>query len=277
MEYLASKFYVGEIKINYHFDTIGRLNDIEKVKFEKHNTLIKNGAINALNMYVNEFGSKCFENNILSVFLHLHDKIYLCLHDLETYSSYFEMPCVNMERLNNFLPEIDYDEHSKMSVRDALKLFDALFKNNHKLKYNNTQFDREDFFTGTIDLCTGYENKYKNEKVFFSPILKYLLMANKNNGLLYQEKMNGINYQYIKFNTVFLQKNSSFYSINTNRFYQFSKDNEIIVPTNPVIEVHDTLDNVLNRYNINGSNNPTIPKVLKLQRKINERCQDDIL
>lgn len=270
-----NRFYVGEL--NFSFDMMDPLKPLpvskeNQDKYRMYKKALRNGAIDLVSGTsfdkVN-FHTKKLYKNVFTLFYKLDNGKYLCLHNGETYgylgSDYFE----NIKPLKDLLPKLGYDYPKEISLYEAGLLFKkALY---HKLN-DKTLFDINKFYTGTIDLLqssvlinpNSLENiEFRNFNIIDNLLLKELFI-----GPGYSLIKDNYKYFYGRYDSLFYRfRNGDLYNINNNQLYEKDK----LKVMEHIIDIEEPLKNRLDKDEIKYENAITIPKVLKLQKKLMDK------
>ena len=270
-----NRFYVGEL--NFSFDMMDPLKPLpvskeNQDKYRMYQRALRNGAIDLVSGIsfdkVNLHTKKLYKN-VFTLFYKLDNGKYLCLHNGETYSylgsDYFE----NIKPLKDLLPKLGCDYPKAISLYEASSLFKKALE--HKL-YDKTLFDINKFYTGTIDLLQNSTlvpvkslegNDFRNFNVIDNLLLKRLFI-----GPGYSLIKDNRKYYYGKYNSVFYMfRNGDLYNINNNQLYEKDK----IKVMEHIIDVDEPLKDRLDKDDIKYEDVITIPKVLKLQKKLMDK------
>lgn len=127
--YNINNFYIGELYLSYEFKNL--LQSENSIQKSKTSSLCINGAINfeqgLLRKYIDWEKRKSYEG-ILTIFYKENDN-YISLYSGKLYNSNSEDFYENLVSLPNALPKSGFDIPSRISIKEALFLFDTLFKN----------------------------------------------------------------------------------------------------------------------------------------------------
>jgi len=286
-KYDIKNFYVGELyistKINQPLILLkNKLTKENENKYKIQNKTIMNGAID-INNHFHLYKDGCIKwyKGHLTIFYKQNDN-YICLHNENAYRLTGEDFCDNLYRLDSILPKISYNYPKEISTKNALKLFKQLFDKNYIYKqekfYNYNPYKLEDFYVGSLAFCCDYKSLEIGERITknIDTPQRYMLYKSDAN-LSYitgcvDDKKN-IEYNHLHFNTLFLKRNKEMYNLHNFKIYNFGTLEkkhyyeyeqsesyyECMVPFKELLEENNI------KYN---SNDITIPKALKLYRKV---------
>ena len=181
----------------------------------------------------------------------------------------------NLKPFKDYLAKISYDMPSTLSYKEAKKLFEATF-NSNRIIYNDDKYNIDDFYLGTLDLCTGFYN----DKLSYSDIHRINEQINIPSELLLSKSYNGLGMffgekkeidgklyfrDYTVFHTIYMQKLDGLYSIHD---YQIYNPNETeLKECNSIARINRPLREEFDCRGIEYEDEISIPKVLKLQVK----------
>ena len=280
-KYDINNFYVGILNFPLsmgsilHKDIVPKEDKDKKGEFD--NTVL-GGAID-LRLYESgddiEWHSRIHTIKLYTIFYKVDDVHYFCLHNRNYYNN-SGIYCDNLVKIIEVLPKIDVIYDNSLSFGEAVKLFKYLFCcNNLKIcKSSKTNFKIENFYQGTTSLCKSYYTEGANafnSKSHFMNLPERLIYS--NNMFLFQESgyskrsEDNIEYSFNNYNTVFIKTpNDKYYSLNDYNFYNLDSDGY-----NTEVKMERPFMEVLEEKGIVYPKEVTIPKVLKLQRKMYDR------
>ena len=275
--YDINNYYVGILNFCYPFGEYER-DYLSQAKKDLFLETINNGAIDIRNLPDGielDFINNCRIEKLFTLFYRVDDTHYLCLHNKKYYGNSDDY-CNNLERLVNVLPKIDVLYKDNLSYHNVLKLFKYLFKyDSHKIYSEaKTEFRIEDFYLGTTSLCTGYykidTNPFKSKNYLLN-LPQYLMYLN-NNYLSLESGCskfnNNLEYIYSDFNSLFIKTpKKKVYNLNDNCFYDLTDENRFATK----VKLGDYLLDELEEKEIVYPSHLTIPKALKLQKKLYDR------
>lgn len=263
-KYDINNFYVGKLVFLFNYDnlTLSELTKEEKNKqMEKFDIIIK-GAI--------ELNKRLLNPNDSSVFTIFYRKNnnYYCLHNGKSYQEEDKTInyCSNMIPLKELLPKIDYYIPYEISMHEANNYFNCLFKNKGKFNYNNTEFNIDSFYFGETDLCIY--SKPLGEDIILHNLAPYEILSSLNlkTGNNYEIIKNNNKYNYSRFKSIFYKfRGSEAYNLCDNQVYLLNN----LVEIESSVKDLRPLKEELNKKKIYSKDYISIPKVLKLIKKIN--------
>ena len=255
------------------------MDENEKNKYDLKNLTISNGAIRTnTNFYSNWNNDLRFYEGLLTIF-YRHKHRYISLHNGKQYYLLGEDYCKNLVPLRSVLPKVSYEVPKYISAKQGVKLFDRLFNKDSSYSlgslYNKDLHNLADFYIGNLAFChkvlshdTGVSKNIHIEQ-------RYLLQRS-DAGLVYitSKESQDKEYDYLHYNCLFLkQRNGWLY--NTHNFELYTTgileqkhvyDCEV---GNDYFDWMTSLKEIIEEKNISyKSNQITIPKALKLYRKI---------
>lgn len=271
--YNINKFYVGELYLSHQTSYKGgnEFSDyIESIK--KLSLLSFNGGIrfqkDIFSRYIDFEKNKAYEG-VLTIFYKSREG-YLCLHDGERYIPNDDSFCENLIPLSNLLPKIDFNIPNEISIKEAICLFDFLFKKKSKIS-NSSKYDINDFYIGCLTLHDGYLpncnkiNRYRYDNL----ALKYMLI---NSEATIVEKFGKEDtfynlHDFTVYRCAFLKLPFGLYNLNCYQFYDYYFRNNSDSFTSHCGELK-SMKQLLDEKNMCTSDLITIPKILKLQRNL---------
>lgn len=269
-KYDINNFYVGDLVFPLRTSLQNREKMIEIFD------VIKNGAIKYGYFYNNVYWKKRLEyKKVFTIFYKNNDKYY-CLHNGKSYTlgEKDEDFCEHLTPFVNCLPKINYIMPPELSLKEELKLFNILFKKDNKRIYTKDTLNINNIYLGNLDLCWGYTHDIEEDSKFYyinSP-QTFILDSQKGlfNGCLLSkiDIDSQIEYEYAKYNCLFLKLDNDKY-YNLNDFCVYISNN--IDKYGTSFEIKRSLPEKLDEYELNYKEmDITIPKILKLQQKINK-------
>lgn len=280
--YSINNFYVGILNFPFNMGNMLYKDVVSKSQKERKDLFVNtvlNGAIDLRSFMTGEelnWTNRTHTIKLFTLFYKVDDVHYLCLHNKNYYNTGIDY-CNELVKLTDVLPKIDIIYDDSLSFMDALKLFKYLFcYNNLKICGSaKTNFKIEDFYQGTTSLCTNYYVEEKNaldSKSYFMNLPEHLIFL-KNN-YLYKESgyakkdHDNIEYSYSNYDTLFIKTpNGKYYNLNNYSFYDLNLENEF----DTKITIEEPFVNKLKEKGIVYPSEVTIPKVLKLQKKLYDR------
>ena len=255
IEYPITNFYVGEL---YLYKKFGDLLTGESIE-EGENRIQKfseSGAINfqqdLTSRYI-DWENKREYTGFLTIFYKQDDK-YICLHDGKTYQLKELNIIDNLFLLKDLLPQIHAKSLGRISMYEALELFDLLFNKEQEEKelYDGAKQNVNDFYVGDIVLrertpIEALDTRYQYVN------LPHHLMLEKNDLSLHS--FEEANYLNIVYRCLFLRDGIDLYNLHNNQFYNPNEDLfESIIPFQDYMQEH--------KVEIQ-TEKTTIPKALK--------------
>ena len=284
-KHVLKNLYVGELYISTGINgpllsPNKEITKENKVKYDIKDKTIMNGAIDInKHFYLNTDNGLRWYNGLLTIFCRQNNN-YICLHNGNSYRLTGEDFCENLFRLDNLLPKISYNCPKEISTKRALVMFEQLFNKNYSYKtekfYNNESYKLDDFYVGSLAFC--YQYKSFGERITKNIDTPQHYILSKSDAHLSfitgcSDDENEIEYDHLHFSTLFLKRKKGLYNLHNFQIYNSGilekkhflehKPNESYYDWMvPFIEV---LEEKKIEYN---SDNITIPKALKLYRKI---------
>ncbi|HHT37904.1 MAG TPA: hypothetical protein GXZ95_00630 [Mollicutes bacterium] len=295
-KYNVENFYVGELYLSFPFITTtveSCSNKKEYLEIMKVDSICKKGAIEirkgSLGKYFDWDSKRCYEG-VLTIFYKIDDK-YLSFHNGEFYDSFGEDFCDNLVSLSELLPKVDFIKPTSISIKEAINLFDYLFKKKKSNKIDElcdkTKYQIQDFYVGNLNLYEGFslemENEYKKSYQHANLPQKYILFnSDANIGEMYgikgEEKTDhgsiyGV-HDFVVFKSLFLKQPHGLYNLHNYQVYnQGILTKEHFNNKEKVDESHYDMMIPFQEYLENGSVEVesdliTISEALKLYKKV---------
>ena len=293
-KYDINNFYVGELYLSYQFGNLmvlSKLTEEEMKERRKVATICMNGAIDfqkdLINSYTNWENRRSYQG-VLTIFYKKDDK-YISLHNGMAYDSFGDDFCDNLVPLLELLPKVDFNKPTTISTKEAIKFFDILFKksrfNRADKLYNQIEHSTQDFYVGNLNLYKGFlpDNKRENRYQYSDLSQKYVLYrSNAILGGMYQRTgENKDDYGLVydshdsaDFTCLFLIQPNGLYNVHNYQIYNLGNlkkehfDNKEFIGESDcdcLISFQQYLDE---GKIVNASQSITIPKALKLYRKV---------
>lgn len=293
------KYYVGRLYFSYLFDNLleesighGNVQNLEKTQmYESIYKLCNNGAVapkwlpSQCFTRVNFYSRRMYEG-VLTLF-YKNGEDCLCLHDGNVYSSDGNNYYTDMVPLKSFLPKVDYDIPEEITTKEAIRLFESLFKENRKNTiidlYKNNKYDIGEFSVGKLILYNSYslDRSKSDEYKCFNIPTKIILMKNSAinyGGFIVNSIDNGdeskkYNHSFSEYNCLYLLQNKELYNINAHNYYENTLYSGKKITDLDVDKSYCEVDIPLNEYLENrGVSSPrhqdiSIEKALKLFKK----------
>jgi len=251
-----------------------------KIKYDIQNKTIMNGAIDINDhFHLNHGNGLRWYNGFLTIFYRQNNN-YICLHNGNSYRLTGEDFCENLFRLDNLLPKISYNCPKEISTKRALIMFEQLFNKNYNYQtekfYTKELYKLDDFYVGSLAFCHQRRNLEERMTKNIDTPQNYIL-SKSDAYLSYitgcSDDENEIEYDHLHFYTLFLKRKKGLYNLHNfqiynsgilekKHFYEYKPDESYYEWMVPFVEV---LEEKKIEYN---SDNITIPKALKLYRKI---------
>ena len=196
-------------------------------------------------------------------------KGYFCFHNFETYNEEDEKDHIeNLIMLKDILPKIGFVVPDKISVEYCWFVFNSLFKNKKKFNYNHQRYNLNDFYIGTIELCT--RSDMENGKSLLINLPESLMLESRGLSTLkgYIIDYKNVKYHYNLFKSIFYKKDNTLYDLYGNYTYSSSCRD---IPMNRVT-LEEPFREKLEKNNIKYNRKTiSVPKVLRLQKDINRK------
>ena len=223
-KYSINNFYIGEIYLYKKFGNFLTGETIEE-EDKRMKTITTSGAINfqpdLISRHI-DWDNKREYTGFLTIF-YKQDNKYICLHDGKTYELNNQYIIENLVLLKDLLPRIHSKSISKISMYEALELFDILFKNdiNQEL-YNENKQNISNFVVG--DIALREKTIIENPKVKMQYInLPHHIMLSKSYLEMYSFKEK--NYINIVYRCLFLKEGVDLYNLHNHQYYNHHEDN----------------------------------------------------
>lgn len=275
-KYDINNFFVGELYLSYNVDGLLSVDTIGKhsKEFNKISDMYKTSAIKFQKTLLRRY--KNYEG-FLTVFYKVLDK-YMCLHNGVLYELKGIDFCDNLISLSELLPKLSYSIPKKISINEAICIFNSLFKNKKGIKLNNSKYDINDFYVGNLILHEGIlpnNNRY-NRYQYISLARQYILYNNGASiGSMFGKEDVFTNlHDFSSFKSLFLRYPRGIYNLHSYQFYDKGILDKKHMDSNNIYDDYyewmEPLETVLNENKINcNSQSISIPKALNLYKKIN--------
>lgn len=259
IEYPITNFFIGEI---YLYTKFGNFLTGETAKEceERIEKFKESGAINfqqdSLSRYI-DWEQEREYIGFLTIF-YKQDNKYICLHDGKIYQINHDTIIDNIIPLKDILPKIDKKYQSRISMYEALELFDNLF---HKdlvtpIMYQEQNKPISDFFIGDIVLKERTPVEISESRIKYIDVPQHLILQKSGLTMYSFEELNYLNSVY---RCLFLRDGVDLYNINNNQFYNPNEDNfERLIPFKEYLDDAEVICH---------SKSISIPKALKLFKK----------
>ena len=280
-KYNINNFYVGKLTFLSRFGNLAVPSQYQEERLNKRYELletIKNGAIDLRNLFYRgeyiDYNTRCYYDSMYTIF-YKEDNEYYCLHNGKIYSNKrndrYDF-CENLVPFKEILPKYSYNIPSKLSLREAGYLFNIIYSKKN-MPFTKEPFNLNDFYYGTLDLCSSITEENTREKL--CNLEKYLRLCKlglftHSRYCLLREKNDQMGmrvYDYSIFKSIFYKVGESkFYNIHD--FNTYDKDVTLKYPM-AKIGIQNSLKEILKENDINYKKEDiTMPKVLKLTKKI---------
>ena len=270
-KYDINNFYLG--KLTFVSPIIcNKVNLVSSDKIIEKSDAIMNGAINLKPVFMSNeninYEINYYYNSVFTIFY--KTKVgYYCLHNGNKYLNCQVNQndfCDNLVPLKQMLPKIAFDIPNELSFKEALNLFNLIYKKN-KYFYKTESFDINNFYVGNVHLCTFVEN---NSNKVFCNLEKYLRLCklglNTHSGYSKTQEISSLELEcdFSIFQSVFYKLNDKeYYNINDYSIYQLDNDLDFKYS----IEIKDLFKEWLKEKNKNYDKDKiNISKVLKIMR-----------
>lgn len=258
-KYPISNFYVGELYLYTSFGNLMSGSDTI-IGREQIESFSQTSAIgfqkDLLSKYV-DWENRREYTGFLTIF-YKQDNQYICLHDGKTYILNSPYIIDNLVPLSDVMPKRDVTSISKISMYDALELFDILFveEDRKQTMYRNTEMPITDFFVGDIALRESTPIELGDARRKYIDLPHHIML--ENDGLsIYSFGSN--NYHNTVYRCLFLIDGVDLYNVNNHQFYNPNEDTFGTIQT--FKEYMSDFDIKTPRQTI------TIPKALKLFKR----------
>lgn len=259
VEYPITSFFVGEIYLYTKFGNLLR-GETAKECEERIKSFQTSGAINfqknSLSRYI-DWEERREYTGFLTIF-YKQDNKYICLHDGKIYHKNEGTIIDNIIPLTDILPKLEKKYQPRISMYDALELFDNLFQEElpAPILYEEKNKPITDFFVGDIVLKERTINNSIDERTRYIDLPHHLIL--QKTGLL-QRSYEIEDYLNSVYRCLFLKDGVDLYNINNSKFYNPYEDNfELLIP----LTKHLTNEEV-----VCHSKSISIPKALRLFKR----------
>lgn len=228
-KYLIENFYIGELYLYTQFAGVTKGLYVP-TGLEQIESFSKTGAINFQNDMVSRYID--WENmreytGFLTIF-YKEGNNYICLHNGKTYQLGTSIIIDNLTMFNDLLPKIDSKRLSKISMYDALELFDLLFRETENKLYKETDRSVTDFYVGDLTLSEINPSYNMDTRLRYIELPQRLMLSKSFLDVYSYENKEYINTVY---RCLFLKDGVDLYNINNHQFYNPYEDTfESIIP-----------------------------------------------
>lgn len=280
-KYDINNFYVGELYLScglegFFNDGMVKKQSVELDKiFDIYKTEIINFQKTLIKKYEDDDLMRKYEG-FLTIFYKIGNK-YACLHNGILYELDGIDFCDNLICLSELLPKLSYSIPKKVSIKEAICIFNLLFKNKNGIKLNNTKYDINDFYIGNLVLHEGYlpNDGYNSRYKYDSLALQYILYNNGATvGSMHGREDEFTNlHDFSSFKSLFLRDSKGLYNLQSYQYYNGGVLEQKYLDSrsafNSYCECMEPFSSVLDENKIEyNSHSITIPKALKLYKKI---------
>lgn len=169
----------------------------------------------------------------LLTFFYKEDDKYYCMHNGYTYGTEIDDAyCDNLVKLSDAVPKFGFVLPKEISKHYVYDLVKKLFMKNRNpgLLYNNDKFDADRFYTGELEMCTGYReygvhSEYNRLNILESITLNHQRHLYTQSGSSSVFRINGVEYEadYSDFSSIFYRiDDENFYNINNYKIYNIN-------------------------------------------------------
>ena len=258
IEYPITSFFVGEIYLYTKFGNLLKGETTNECE-ERLKSFQASGAINfqkdSLSRYIDWEETRKY-TGFLTIF-YKQDNKYICLHDGKVYHKNEATIIDNIIPLTDILPKLEKKYQPRISMYDALELFDNLFQEDltAPIMYQEENKPITDFYVGDIVLQERNIGN-RDERIRYIDLPHHLILQKA--GLL-QHSYEIENYLNSVYRCLFLKDGVDLYNVNNSKFYNpYEDDFETLIP----LTEHLTKEEV-----ICHSKSISIPKALRLFKK----------
>lgn len=258
-KYPITNFYIGELYLYKQFGNLLAGNCVKEGQ-NKINAFNQSGAINfqqdSISKYI-DWEERREYTGFLTLFYKQGNQ-YICLHDGKIYKPNQPNIIDNLVLLSDLLPKIDANRITKISMHDALELFDTLFKTSmdeSKLYIDNKR-PKSNYFIGDIVLKERTPLEITDARIQYVN-LSHHFMLSKSNLEIYSFGRD--NYSNTVYRCLFLKDIVDLYNINNHQFYNLNEDTfDSIIP----------FEDYMKNFKIDiPAKTISIPKALKLFKR----------
>lgn len=227
-KYDINNFYVGELYLSKELEGLTYTGIVDS---KKSGPLLENGAIRIEKEKRNKYVDlkKGLEYEGFLTLFYKQGFNYICLHNGKVYSLLADDFAINLVPIKDIIPKVDNKVKNKISVNQALEIFDILLgdkdKNLKKLYVKNTH-DSSLFLVGDLNVCYMKDQGHKFD--FFDNYtnltFNYLLDDELLKGYV-ELKEDKFKTTYLIYKSLFFKNDSSskLLSLNTNQYYEDKK------------------------------------------------------
>ena len=224
IEYPIIDFYVGELYLYKKFGNLLTGESIQdgEIRIQKFS---ESGAINfqhdLASQYI-DWEKEIEYTGFLTLFYKQNGK-YICLHDGKTYDLSSLIIIDNLVLLKDLLPKIDNKKISRISMYDALELFDILFKEDsiEQSLYLENKHKITDFYVGDITLRERKSIDTIDKRCEYINLSHHLMLEKE--GLAIHSSQ-ASDYTNVAYKCLFLRDGVDLYNIHNNQFYNPNED-----------------------------------------------------
>lgn len=259
IEYPIIDFYIGEIYLYTKFGNLLEGETIQECE-ERIKSFQKAGAINfqkdITSRYI-DWEQEREYTGFLTIF-YKQDNKYICLHDGKIYQKNSDTIIDNIIPLKDILPKIDKKYPSRISMYDAIELFDNIFQDDLSIPimYQEKNKPITDFFVGDIVLKERTPVEITDSKVKYIDLPQHIILQKEGLTLRNYEELNYLNSVY---RCLFLRDGVDLYNINNSQFYNPNEDE--------FEKLISFQEHLYNSDIICHSKSISIPKALKLFKR----------
>ena len=279
-KYDIKNFYVGKLTFLSRFGNLLVPSQYQEERLNKRYELletIRSGAIDLRKLFYRgeyiDYKIRCYYDSVYTICYQENNEDY-CLHNGKIYSNKqidrYDF-CENLVPFKEILPKYAYNIPSELSLREAEYLFDSIY-NKKNIAFTKEPFNLNDFYYGTLDLCSSITEENTRKKLCnlenYLRLCKLGLFTHSGYGLReINEQIEVRVYDYSIFKSIFYKVGESkFYNIYD--FNTYDKDVTLKYPM-AKISIQNSLNEELEENDINYKKEEiTMPKVLKLTKKI---------
>lgn len=259
IEYPITDFYIGELYLYKKFGNILTGESIQdgEIRIKK---FAQTGAISFQKDLVSQYidWEKEIEyTGFLTLFYKQNEK-YICLHDGKIYVLNNPNIIDNLVPLKDLLPKIDEKKIPRISMYNALELFDILFKENNTEQslYIENKHKISDFYVGDITLREKASIETIEQRCQYINLSHHLMLEKE--GLAIHDSQES-DYTNMIYRCLFLRDGVDLYNIHNNQFYNPNEDEfEALLPLTDYL-----VDNKVKYI----PETTTIPKALRLFKR----------
>ena len=258
-KYPIDNFFIGELYLYTNFGNL--LSGSNAIDGKKRIAIFsQSGAINfqrdLINKYI-DWENRREYTGFLTIFYRQGNK-YICLHDGKTYELNAPDIIDNLVPIRDILPKMDSKPFSRISMYEALELFDILFSESERKGelYFNVNKVIEDFYVGDLLLQESTPIETTDSRRRYIDLPHHIMLENDRLGIY---SFGNEDYNHTVYRCLFLRDGVDLYNLNNHQFYNPYEDS-----FNNIVSFKE----YMTEFDIKTpAKKLTIPKALKLFKR----------